>query len=86
MSKRERLRIGLLKIGEMAREAGVLRSTIRYYTEMGLLQVAETLLPGGYRLYERERTLAKIKEIRSIAEKNRTLEDIREELAKSIAG
>ena len=86
MSKRERLRIGLLKIGEMAREAGVLRSTIRYYTQMGLLRVAETLLPGGYRLYDREETLARIQHIKSITEQNRTLENIREELAKSIAG
>ncbi len=86
MCKRERLRIGLLKIGEMAREAGVLRSTIRYYTEMGLLAVTETLLPGGYRLYEREQTLARIQQIKSIVEQNRTLEDIKEELAESIAG
>lgn len=86
MCKRERLRIGLLKIGEIAKEAGVLRSTIRYYTEMGLLRVVETLSPGGYRLYDREQTLARIQQIKSIAEQNRTLEDIREELAKSIAG
>lgn len=86
MCKRERLRIGLLKIGEIAKEAGVLRSTIRYYTEMGLLRVVETLLPGGYRLYDREQTLARIQQIKSIAEQNRTLEDIKEELAKSIAG
>jgi len=86
MCKQERLRIGLLKIGEMAREAGVLRSTIRYYTEMGLLLVTETLSPGGYRLYDREQTLARIQQIKSIAEQNRTLENIKEELAKSIAG
>ena len=86
MCKRERLRMGLLKIGEMAKEARVLRSTIRYYTDMGLLRVAETLLPGGYRLYDREQTLARIQQIKSIAEQNRTLEDIKEELAKSIAG
>ena len=86
MCKRERLKNGLLKIGEMAREAGILRSTIRYYTDMGLLRVAETLLPGGYRLYEREETLARIQQIRAISEQNRTLEDIREKLAKSIAG
>jgi DNA-binding transcriptional MerR regulator len=86
MCKRERLRIGLLKIGEVAREAGVLRSTIRYYTDIGLLAVAEKLSPGGYRLYGREETLARIQQIRAIAEKNRTLEAIREELAKSIAG
>jgi len=86
MCKRERLKIGLLKIGEIAKEAGVLRSTIRYYTEMGLLRIAETLLPGGYRLYDREQTLARIQQIKSIAEQNRTLEDIKEQLAKSIAG
>jgi len=86
MCKRERLKNGLLKIGEMAREAGILRSTIRYYTDMGLLRVAETLLPGGYRLYEREETSARIQQIRAISEQNRTLEDIKEELAKSIAG
>lgn len=86
MCKKERLKNGLLKIGEIAREAGVLRSTIRYYTEMGLLAVAETLSPGGYRLYDRERTLVRIQQIKSIAEQNRTLQDIREELAKSIAG
>ena len=86
MCKRERLKMGLLKIGEMAREAGVLRSTIRYYTDMGLLPVTETLLPGGYRLYDREQTLARIQQIKSIAEQNRTLEDIRQELTKSIAG
>jgi len=81
MCKRERLRNGLLKIGEMAREAGVLRSTIRYYTDMGLLRVAEKLSPGGYRLYERQETLARIWRIKSIAEQNRTLENIKEELA-----
>jgi len=86
MCKRERLRIGLLKIGEIAKEAGVLRSTIRYYTEMGLLRVAEILSPGGYRLYDREQTLARIQQIKSVAEQNRTLEDIKEQLTKSIAG
>lgn len=86
MCKRERLRIGLLKIGEMAMEAGVLRSTIRYYTDVGLLRVAETLLPGGYRLYDREQTLARIQQIKSISGQNRTLEKIKEELAKSLAG
>lgn len=86
MCKKERLKNGLLKIGEMAREAGVLRSTITYYTEMGLLRVAENLLPGGYRLYDRQQALARIQQIKSIAEQNRTLEDIREDLAKSIVG
>jgi len=86
MCKRERIKNGLLKIGEVAREAGVLRSTIRYYTDIGLLAVAEKLSPGGYRLYGREETLARIQQIRAIAEKNRTLEDIKKELETAIAG
>ena len=45
MCKKERLKKGLLKIGEIAKEAGVLCSSIRYYTDVGLLQVAERLLP-----------------------------------------
>jgi len=49
-------------------------------------RVAEKLRPGGYRLYDREETLARIQQIKSIAEQNRTLENIKEELAKSIAG
>lgn len=55
-------------------------------TNIELLRVAEKLSPGRYRLYEREKTLARIRQIKSIVEQNRTLKDIREELAKSLAG
>ena len=78
MSKGERKEIGLLTIAEVAREAGVLRSTVRYYTEIGLLSVAGTFSPKNYRLYSREETLGKIRGIRAIQQKNRTLSDIRE--------
>ena len=51
MPKHERMSRGWLKIGELARKLGVPATTIRYYTDIGLLQVvAET--PGGYRLYD----------------------------------
>jgi DNA-binding transcriptional MerR regulator len=51
MPKSERLNRGWLKIGEIARKLGVPVTTIRYYTEIGLLPViAETA--GGYRLYD----------------------------------
>lgn len=40
----------LLKIGELAQQAGVTVRTIRYYEELGLLSPAQTS-PGGFRLY-----------------------------------
>ena len=78
MSKEERKELGLLTIAEVAREAGVLRSTVRYYTEIGLLSVAGTFSPKNYRLYSREETLGKISGIKAIQQKNRSLSDIRE--------
>jgi len=81
MTRRARLANGLLKIGEMAREAGVLVSTIRYYTDMGLLRVVAST-QGGYRLYEREDTLERIHTIKTINGRKWTLAEIKEELEK----
>jgi len=76
-----RLANGLLKIGEMAREAGVLISTIRYYTDVGLLRVVANT-QGGYRLYDREDTLERIHTVKTINGRKWTLAEIREELEK----
>ena len=78
MCKRERVDAGLLKIGEVAKVAGVLRTTVRYYTDIGLLKVATKLLPGGYRLYDRKETVEKIRKIQVISQQNRTLGDIKQ--------
>ena len=51
MYKRE---TGLLKISEIAEKAKVLPSTIRHYTDLGLLQFAATT-EGGHRLYHEQR-------------------------------
>ncbi|RZU46698.1 MerR-like DNA binding protein [Krasilnikovia cinnamomea] len=40
----------LLRIGELAQQAGVSTRTVDYYTSLGLLQPAERT-DGGYRLY-----------------------------------
>lgn len=72
----------LVKIGEIARLAGVSPSTIRYYTEMGLLKVAE-FSPGGYRLYETNETLQRIAKIRPEIERRKTLQEIKAELDKT---
>ena len=42
-----------LKIGDLAKMAGVTVRTVRYYEELGLLEPAETT-PGGFRLYTKE--------------------------------
>jgi len=67
---------GLLKIGEMARLAGVLPSTIRYYTQIGLLEAAATTR-GGQKLYSREDTLSKVRMIKSIERQHLPLQTIR---------
>jgi DNA-binding transcriptional MerR regulator len=66
----------LLKIGEMARLAGVLPSTIRYYTEIGLLEPAGTTI-GGQRLYSKEDTLSKIRMIKNIERQHLPLQTIK---------
>jgi len=67
---------GLFKIGEMAQLAGVLPSTIRYYTKLGLLEVAATT-PGGQRLYDKEDTLSRVRMIKNIERQYLPLQKIR---------
>jgi CheY-like chemotaxis protein len=76
MSKRSK---GLLKISEVAQEAGVLTSTVRYYTDIGLLTVSSET-PGGHRLYERDATLSAIKKIQFLNQQGKTMEEIKNEL------
>ena len=71
----------LLKIGEIAKVAGVPLSTVRYYTDIGLLKVASHT-EGGYRLYNREETLSIIRKIKPVVDRRRTLKQIKEDLAK----
>ncbi len=66
MTKKMRMGLGLLKIGEIARESKVIRSTIRHYTEIGLLKVRE-ITEGGYRLYDREDTLERLRMVRAVS-------------------
>jgi CheY-like chemotaxis protein len=71
-----------LKISEIAKQAGVLPSTIRYYTDIGLLKVASET-PGGHRLYDKEYGLAKINKIHFLNKMGKTMEDIRKELSET---
>jgi len=81
LSRKERLGKGLLKIGEIAKLAGVSTSLVRYYTDIGLLRIA-SYTKGGYRLYDREETLRIIREVKPPVERRRTLKEIKENLDK----
>jgi DNA-binding transcriptional MerR regulator len=60
----------LLKIGELARLAGVLSSTVHFYTKEGLLKFADET-QGGYRLYDKRLALSRIKEIQLLQNRKR---------------
>jgi DNA-binding transcriptional MerR regulator len=76
MTRKMRIELGLLKVGEVAREAQVLNSTVRYYTEIGLLKVRE-MTDGGYRLYDREETLQRLSLVRQANEGYLSLSEIK---------
>ena len=67
-----------LRIGEVAKRAGVTPRTIRYYEEIGLLPPVDGRDPGSHRLYgerdvERLEELLQLKEVLGV-----TLEELRE--------
>ncbi len=65
-------------IGEIAREAGVTRRTIRYYVELGLLPPPESSCRGAsYGPEHRSRLEA----IKSLQEARLSLDEIRDHLA-----
>ena len=84
MKRQERLAKGLLKIGEVAREARVLPSTIRYYTQIGLLSPAAHT-PGGYRLYDSKDTLRRLEEVKRLNSHRPSLNEIKNILSKKFA-
>ena len=54
----------------------VLPSTIRHYTEIGLLKVKE-LTEGGYRLYEKEDVLDRLSMVKEAREGTKELMEIK---------
>lgn len=71
-------------IGKLARDAGVLPSTVRYYVKEGLLQVVDHT-PGGFFLFDRPSALERIERIRTLKEQRLTLAEIRDQLLKETA-
>jgi CheY-like chemotaxis protein len=72
-------RENLLKISDMAQKADVLVSTIRYYTDIGLLKAAMTT-EGGHRLYEEIPTMDRLNRIKKMVSKGLTLPEIQTQI------
>lgn len=72
----------LFKISEISKLAGVLPSTVRYYTDIGLVIVASET-QGGHRLYDKDSTLSIISKIQFLNKKGMTMEDIKKDIATS---
>ena len=70
-----------LSIGRIAKEAGVLSSTIRYYTNMGLLKVA-CRTKGNYRVYNEVETIKKLKQIIQLKKEGYSLDEIEQKVVK----
>ncbi len=66
--------VKLLRIGELARLAGVTSRTIDYYTQMGIISEAARS-PGKHRLYSQE-ALKTIKIIKELQKQHYSLQEI----------
>ncbi len=66
----------LIKIGDLAKCAGVTVRTIRYYEELGLISPTKTS-PGGFRLYTKL-DLRKLLFVKRFKELGFSLDDIKE--------
>jgi DNA-binding transcriptional MerR regulator len=65
----------ILSIGELAKLSGFRQSTLKYYTEIGILpftQAGERLL----RKYKKDEALKRLDEIRKLKEKRLTIKEI----------
>jgi DNA-binding transcriptional MerR regulator len=71
----------LFKAGELAKRFGILASTIRYYTTIGLLK-ADARSRGGYNLYDLRNAGKILENINDLKKKRWTLEEIKRELVK----
>jgi DNA-binding transcriptional MerR regulator len=75
LTKKERLKKNLLKIGEVAKMVGILRSCVDYYADIGLLKVAD-YTQGKYRLFKKNEVLARMEKIKELKDKGLTLNEI----------
>ena len=69
----------LLKIGELAKKTGESNSTIRHWTKLGLLEVAE-VTESGYQIYAID-MVDRISEIRNLQKQRYSLQEIKVRLS-----
>lgn len=79
IKRKERLKLGLLKLGEIAPKAGVLPSAIRYYSNLGLIKVSD-YTQGKYRLFNEKETLERMAKIKDLKNKGIILDDIKKKI------
>jgi DNA-binding transcriptional MerR regulator len=74
----------LIKIGKLAKEAGVRSSKIRFYIKEQLMHPADHT-EAGYQLFDRQRSLYLLRHIQDMQERERlTIPEIRERLRREI--
>jgi DNA-binding transcriptional MerR regulator len=74
MSKQERQNRGWLRMGELAKRLGLPVTTLRHYTDIGLLPVAAET-EAGYRLFDYKIVEERIRQIRQVAGVRPTLKE-----------
>jgi len=82
MEKKVTDKNNVLTIGELAEVSGVRLTTLKYYTELGILPFSQE----GKRLtrkYKKEETLKRLEEIKGMKEKRLTIKEIVDHFNKS---
>ena len=70
----------LVKIGQLAKLAGILPSKVRYYVQEGLIDPVDRT-KGGYFLFDKSQALGRLKLIDELKNKNRlSLAEIKERM------
>ena len=83
MNKKNIEKDEVLTIGELAEVSGVRLTTLKYYTEIGILPFNQ----GGEKLtrkYNKEETLERLEKIKELKEKRLTIKEIFDHFNKSI--
>ena len=73
----------LIKTGQLAKQAGILPSKVRFYVKEGILQpVGQT--PGGYCLFDGKEAMQRLCEIDELQNKQRlTIREIKHKLCEA---
>lgn len=79
LKRKERLKAGLLKLGEIAEKTNTLPSTIRYYANIGLLNVAD-YTQGKYRLFKKDETIRRMMRIKDLKNQGIGLDEIKKKI------